>query len=251
MIAGKIILNTRVRDFNDEFEKILGDKKAVVEHFPVIEINGIENNQSLTEIIKGISSYDGIFFTSANAARFFFDELNRAGKKFSGRIYSVGEKTSEKIKEYGFKTYFSPVYYSSGKLVEDIDKNSLRGKKFLFPRGNLASDTLISGLADYANIEEVIVYNNTFPDYNDEEIETIKEKLNREEINCIVFFSPSAIENFIRLTGFSNSTETDIAVIGQTTFNKAIEKGLEPLIIAQKPSSDFLARAIIEFYERN
>jgi uroporphyrinogen-III synthase len=251
LIAGKIILNTRARDFNDEFEKILGDKNAVVIHFPVIEINGIGNNKKLTEIIEQINSYDGIFFTSANGVRFFFDELNRSGKKFSGLIYSVGEKTSEKIKEYGYRPYFSPVCYSSGKLVEDIDKESLRGKRFLFPRGNLASDTLISGLADYTSIEEVIVYNNTYPDYNEEEIEKIREKLNSKEIDCTVFFSPSAVENFIRLTEFSNSSETDIAVIGQTTFRKAVEKGLEPLIIAQKPSSDYLAYAIIEYYEKN
>ncbi len=247
-IEGKHILSTRVAESNDEFESVLIGNGAFVECFPTIKIIPAGNSSKLDTVLNNISNYDGIFFTSANGVKYFWDRAKELNIKYHGKIYVVGEKTNIQLNKYGYLSVFMPQNYSAEAIFNEINKDEITGKKFLFPRGNLSMENLKNRLEKYSQIEEVVVYNTISPVYGTPFIEWIKDVIKAGGIDCITFFSPSSIENFYILLGNINLNNTVIAAIGDTTVNKANEFGLEVKVIPDKATAGNLARAIVEFY---
>lgn len=249
-IEGRHILSTRAAESNDEFESVLISYGAVVECFPAIKITCIENNQALDRELSRVNDFDGIFFTSANGVKHFFERAKTLGVLYNNRIYAVGEKTGLMIKKYGYIPSFIPENFSSDSLIEELKSDEIKNKIFLFPKGNLSPDNIKNKLQDYSTVKEVIVYKTECPEYNKQHTDWIKNIIISGGLDCITFFSPSAVQNFYGILGKIDIKNTDIAVIGKTTMNKTLEYGVEVSIIPDKSTSENLAKAIVEYYEK-
>ncbi len=249
-LNGKKILLTRAQDNESKFENILISLGASVERLPVIEIKPLNSFSELDKRIALIESYDGMFFTSSNAVKYFFERLIQKKKEFSGKIFAVGSKTKASVESYGYKVYFAPQVFSSEELADTIDINEVKGKKFLFPKGNLAGDTLKNRLGKIAEIDEVVVYETVLPDADSNHVNEIKKMLGAGEIDCISFFSPSSIENFLKIFPELKQKEIKIAVIGKTTSKSAAEHGLNVDIIPGDSTAESLAEAITEYFSK-
>lgn len=250
-IRGKKILITRAKGSDNNFENALKSFGASVEFLPVIEIKPVNDYTLLDEKISVIDTYDGMFFTSSNAVKYFFEQLNPSGKKFSGKIFTVGAKTKASVESFGYKVYFAPLVFSSEELADSIDKSEIKGKKYLFPCGNLTGNRLKEKLGSVASIDEVVVYQTVLPEMDNEKVSRIKNKIEKGEINCISFFSPSSIENFLKIFPGFNQKNIKIAVIGNTTLNGIKDFGLKADIIPEKSTSESLAYAIADYFNKS
>lgn len=247
-VEGKHILSTRAMESNDEFESVLIGHGAFVECFPTIKISPIEHNEKLDEILGNINSYDGIFFTSVNGVKHFWNRAKDFNFKYEGKIYSVGSRTGRELTKYGYKPDFTPKIFSSDGLIDELNKDEIKGKKFLLPRGNLSVEKLGKELSKYSNVDEVVVYETICPVYDEEYINWMQEIINSKGFDCITYFSPSSIQNFFSLLGDISLDGADIAVIGNTTYQIAKEKGLNVNILPIEFTSEILAKTIVEFY---
>jgi uroporphyrinogen III methyltransferase/synthase len=250
-IRGKKILITRAKGSDNSFENALKSFGASVEFLPVIEIMPVNDYSLLDEKISIIDNYDGIFFTSSNAVKYFFERLLSSGKKFSGKIFTVGSKTKTSVESFGYKIYFAPLVYSSEELADSIDKSEIKGKKYLFPCGNLTGNTLNEKLGSLASIDEVVVYQTILPETGSKKVNEIKNKIEKGKIDCISFFSPSSVENFLKLFPGFNQKNIKIAVIGNTTLNRIKNFGLKADIIPEKSTSESLAKAIADYFNKS
>jgi uroporphyrinogen III methyltransferase/synthase len=247
----KKILVTKEFSRDDEFDKILRHEGFELIYFPTIKISGIRDFAELDEKLAGVNKYDGIFFTSGNAVKYFFERANALGVEYSGKIYSVGKKTKLKVESYGYKSNTIPEKYSAEGLLESLPIEEIKTKHFLFPRGNLSMEKLKEGLTKYAKLDEVVVYNNALPeDVSEGKIAHIMELMGLKQIMCVVFFSPSAIINLLKLIPGFKQNDIKLAVIGNTTQSKAEELGLKVDIVADRSVLESLAASIIDYFKR-
>lgn len=246
----KKILITRASESNDEFGEMLTEAGFEVRYFPTISIKPVEDYTQVDKKIKKLSSYDGMFFTSANAAKYFIQRCKELNVKIENKIYAVGEKTKELIEGYGYKVHFVPETYSADDLVKSFTGEEVKGKTFLFPRGNLSMKKLKEGLAEFANVDEVEVYINSLPLNGSQiKLKKIEDALKAKEIDCLTFFSPSSITNFMIIFPKFEQKDIKIAVIGNTTKQKAIEYGLVVDILPLDSTSAGLAESIIKYFK--
>jgi uroporphyrinogen-III synthase len=249
-ILGKKILITRAEGSENSFENAINPLGASAEFFPVIEIKPVNDYTLLDRKLSVINTYNGLIFTSSNSVKYFFERLASSGKKFSGKIFTVGSKTKASVESFGYKVYFAPQVFSSEELADSIDKNEIKGKKYLFPCGNLSSIILKEKLGMVASIDEVIVYQTVLPETDREKVREIKNKLEKNEIDCISFYSPSSVENFLKIFPDFKQNNIKIAVIGNTTLNRIKDFGLKADIIPEKSTSESLAKAIADYFNK-
>jgi len=243
-LSGKTILCTRPEIDSAEFISSLRITGANVISFPVIEIVPITDFTELDEKLAKLKEYSGVIFTSSNAANIFFNRILKIKTELNNIIYAVGEKTAETIKGYGYDACFVPEQFTSKELAGLIKENAGHNDRFLFPRGNLSMRAIVDKVE---NVDEVVVYETRRPEQseNKDEIDSI---LKKGEADCIAFFSPSAVTNFMEIFPDFKQNKASIAVIGNTTFKRAEQSGLVSEIKAERSTSEGLSEAIINYY---
>lgn len=171
---------------------------------------------------------DNLIFTSKNAVQSILqhpkcDELK--GKN----IFCVGMKTKDLLEENGFNVIAYTGYAAD--LTEII--SLIYGKEtFTFFSGNLRRDVLPNTLKENGiAFNEIEVY---------ETLLTPK-KIN-EKLDGILFFSPSAVESYLKLNIIK---EEMCFCIGETTAEALEKKKIKNIIIAEKPTvEDVIEKAI-------
>ncbi len=239
----KIILNTRPSGGGDEFESILGKNNFKVVNFPTIEIAPVEDFSETNERLEKINDYDGLIFTSGNAVKIFLGRAAEKGIKINCAIYAVGEKTKALIEKAGYECEAVPVKTDSEGLAAMLTGKNRNGK-YLFPKGKSGMNRIPDSLP---YVDGIIVYETLLP-RNKEGIDEVRNMLNRKEVDCIVFFSPSAVKNFFVFFERFEQRNTAVAVIGETTKKKAESLGLTAGIMPEKYSSEELANEIIKYF---
>ena len=243
-IFGKKILCTRPKEGSEEFRKILESAGAECLIIQMIEILPFENTNELDSKLEKLHQYSGIIFTSANGVKHFFSRADQRGIKPANKIFAVGEKTRSAIENSGFKVTFIPESSDSSSLAKMLKENGGEDSSYLFPKGNLSMKQLVT---DLKNVDEVIVYETHKPMKN-QSLTELESLLNNKEINCIAFFSPSAVTNFTELYPLYKNTGADIAAIGKTTLERINKLGLEAKIVAKKATAENLGEEIINYY---
>lgn len=243
-LSGKKILCTRPKEGAEEFKKIFENSGAELIVVPMIEILPVKDFTELDSKLDKLDQYSGIIFTSANGVRHFFNRVKQRGLKPANKIFAVGEKTGAAVESLGYSVNFIPESYDSTSLAKLMRENEGEDSSYLFPSGNLSMKRLVSELK---NVDEVIVYETHKPLKNKALIE-LENSLRNKEINCIAFFSPSAVTNFTELYPLYQSTDADFAAIGMTTVERIKHLGLEAKIVAKKATAESLGEEIINYY---
>lgn len=257
-LKGKTILVTRSKEQAEEFVRLIENYGASPILFPTIEIQPPDSWQEFDDIIKIINQFDGIIFTSLNAVEKFFlrfKELNSDTLILKNiPIYTVGSKTKSEIENHNLKCELLPEIFTSESLAKAINKKDIVGKKFLFPRGNISKDTIISNLTEAgAQVVSLVVYKTSKP--NHENIFMIEEKLLKKEIDVITFTSPSTVHNFFEILNkkFKNIIKelAAIAVIGPTTASTLRSYSIDPDIIPQISTIEDMLKSIEFFFNQS
>ena len=200
-LLGKTILVTRTKEQAGEFIKLLEQLGASVVLFPTIQIVPPQSWEECDKAIANIKNYDAIVLTSLNAADNFFKRVclanNGTARLIAEKtVYAVGDKTRATVEKFNIPVAAMPAVYDAKHLAITLARSDVKGKRFLFPKGNLASNVVTFALLEHgAIVDEVIVYETIQPSTTD--AEAVKQKLQANQIDAVTFFSPSSVSNFL------------------------------------------------------
>lgn len=235
-----------VREF-DRFSSLLSKNGFEVVNFPVIQTLPITEFGELNEKIDNLKSYDGLFFTSPKAAEVFLQNFANKENNFRGKVYVLGNRAKLLFADKNFEIVFRADANTAEEFVNSFDENEFAGKKLLFLRGDKSLRVVPELLKDQATVDEVVVYR-TIETAIDETLKNeIGEKFSKNEIDWIVFFSPSGIESFVKTFGGFPIDNIKIAAIGLTTAGKAVENNLKVEFVSSKANTADFAFELIDY----
>lgn len=196
--------------------------------FSVIEANFIKTENSDFDL-KGIK--DNLIFTSQNAAQSVLLHPKSEDLK-TKNVFCVGIKTKALLEENGFNV---DVYVDYASDLAEIITLIYSNESFTFFSGNLRKETLPKALkAAKVNFNEIQVYETTL---TPQKIKT--------PVDGILFFSPSAVESYLK----ENKIKNEICFcIGETTAS-SLEKITRNIIVADQPSVENVIEDVIEEYK--
>lgn len=239
-----------IRKF-DEFSRILTEKKCEVINLPLIETKSIDNLSEFESKLANIKTYDGIFITSANAAKIFLAKLIEKNINYRGKIYILGRRSYEILKDENLSLVFHETANSAQEMLESISIEELQDKKFLYIRGEKSLRVVPDFLAQKATVDETAIYKTEKIVIDFSEVKNLREKFDKKEIACTCFFSPSAVENFIEQFSGEILHQTTIAVIGPTTANYFKGQGLKADFVSARSIVKDFAVELVKYLKKN
>ena len=131
---------------------------------------------------------------------------------------------------------------SGGALAAEM-AGVLAGKRVLVPRSNHASEEFLAALRSAgATVTAVAAYHTAMPESLDA---AVLETIRRGDADAVVFFSPSAFQNFVGVLGSEAlrglCVRVAFAAIGPTTAAAIREAGVPVTVEAADASADSLA----------
>jgi uroporphyrinogen-III synthase len=196
--------------------------------FTVTEANFIKTENSDFDL-NGIK--DNLIFTSQNAAQSVLLHPKSEDLK-PKNVFCVGIKTKALLEENGFNV---DVYVDYASDLAEIITLIFSNESFTFFSGNLRKETLPKALkVAKINFNEIHVYETTL---TPQKIKT--------SVDGILFFSPSAVESYLK----DNKIKNEICFcIGETTAS-SLEKITRNIIVADQPSFENVIEDIIEEFK--
>lgn len=198
-LAGRRIVVTRPRDQAADWRRHLEDLGADVVELPLIQVTKHYDKNTLVEVFAEIGHYEWIVFTSANGARFFFEEFLKGFEDIRAlgvvRIACVGEATADVIRSFHLRVDLQPKKANAEELAQAmIDRESIDSAKVLVVTGNLNRDTLFDRLHEArAIVDRLPLYRTEETDLS---ADPIAGDFREKGADAILFASPSAAQSF-------------------------------------------------------
>lgn len=175
-------------------------ERAEIIHCPVIKI--IERSLEQKDILEAfsrISAYTHVLLTSRIAAELFFRFLKGPVKtgsqgKMTAVIIAIGQGTSEKIQEEGFKASYTASEETSEGIIELLKALNLTDAYLFWPHSQLSRSIIPDFLQKQMIPFCAVPLYTTVPNNCGEEL---RAKL--LDVNEIVFTSPSTVDAFLSL----------------------------------------------------
>ena len=213
---------------------ILSQNGAKVYHFPMI-------STSIININVDTKSYTCLIFTSKNGVKYFLKNNKKIEDK---KIITIGNKTAQELKKYGFKADYICSRNYSNEMSNELKKNNvLLDQKSLLVQGNLSDNSLYDELKKFSSIEKLIVYKTNHNKTKDPKLDDL---LNEEPY--IIFTSPSCFDSFNNLY---ETRKSKLISIGKTTTSYIESKGFETTTTAKMQTYEGISQAIIDFFKKN
>lgn len=177
-----------------------------------------------------------LIFTSQNAVQSILKHpryINLIPMLREKNVFSIGMKTKEALLENGFNVVAYTGYASD---LAEIISLIYHQESFTFFSGNLRRDNLPKTMTEKGIIfNEIEVY----------ETELTSKKI-KDDLDGILFFSPSAVESYLKLNTLKEET---CFCIGETTAEALETKKINTIIIAENPSVENVIAEVIEYYK--
>ena len=204
-------------------------KQALVNaNFNVIEVDFIHTK---SQAFKLNEINDNLIFTSQNAVQSFLLDPKSEDLK-TKNVFCVGLKTKILLSESGFNVIAYTGYAAD---LAEIITLIYANESYTFFSGNLRRETLPEALKEAkVKFNEIQVYETTL---TPQKIET--------SVDAIMFFSPSAIESYLKENKIKNET---CFCIGTTT-SSALEGITKNIVIADQPTIEDVIEEVIAEYK--
>ena len=253
-LFGKGILVTRAADQAGEFSRLLTARGAQIFECPTIKLVPPPSLVELDAAIADLAAFDWLILTSGNAVRHFFDRLAVLGRDAralaSCRVCAVGPKTAAAIREHGIVPDLVPADYKAEGVVAEFTKQTMAGKRVLFPRADKAREVIPPALTSMgAEVVAPVAYCNVLPDeVPAEALQALEER----RIHCVTFTSSSTVENLAAMLGENRLLRllggVAVAAIGPITAKTCRDLGLAVTIEPEKYTLDAMTAEIVEYY---
>jgi uroporphyrinogen III methyltransferase/synthase len=248
---------TRAPEQAGELIRELERLGAEVLILPTVSFAPPSDWQPVDSALRAIGEFDWILLTSQNAARFLAQRLReleldaKIVETAKPSIAAVGLATAQAAAQAGFRVDYTAQARSGEGLARELQA-SLRNRSVLLSRSDRADDRLPNLLREIgAQVTEVVAYRTAVPESLDA---GIVDRVQRGEVDAIVFASPSAYRNLSDAMGAKRlaelSSRVDFAAIGPTTARALREAAARVAIEANESSAAGLADAIAKHYQR-
>ncbi len=149
-LSGVRVIVTRAKEQSAELIDMLEAAGAEVVAVPVIQTVPPEDKSGIDRAVASLSSYDYAVFTSVNSIKFLLlrmDEMGKGPEDLKGlRIVAVGPKTAAALGKNGLKADIIADESRAEGIVLALSGEDIRGKKFLYPRAEVAREVLPEAL---------------------------------------------------------------------------------------------------------
>ena len=162
-------------------------------HQPIIDIQPVDDDESVREVLTAKNDFDWILFTSRHAVKYFFQAMVNQEIDIrwiaNSKIISIGSATTRELRRYGFISDVESEKESSSGIINLFIERGFSGRKILIPRSALASESLPKTIKNLGyQVTTLTVYRNIMPENY--------QKTDLKDIDLIVFSSPSCVKNF-------------------------------------------------------
>lgn len=227
-LRGKRILVTRGEGQGEEFSAVIRKRGGIPVVFPTVRMVPPDDSGPLDDAVASLGEFDWILFTSANAARFFFEHAERRGvRKIPDgvRIASVGPGTTRELARHGSPVHLMAERHTAEGLVEALADAGFAGKRFLLPRAEEGREVISGEIRRRGGtVDMVTAYRNCVPPRD----EKVAGEIGESPPDVCTFASPSAFRNFFLLLGEERAasvlSRSRIAVIGEVTARAVLER---------------------------
>ncbi|HTP64350.1 MAG TPA: uroporphyrinogen-III C-methyltransferase, partial [Geobacteraceae bacterium] len=254
-LSGRSILVTRSAEQAGEFSEMLADLGARMYECPTIRLVPPDDYAELDRAINSLSSFDWLIFTSANAVKFFFERLGELGcdSRVIGpcRVCAVGPRTATALLPHGVRADLVPEDYKAEGVIAEFKAMDVKGRRFLFPKGDKAGDVIPAGLTSLGGeVVAPVAYYNVIPDYTPSQVAAALEE---KKIDCATFTSSSTVENLSVMLGENNLLRlldgVTVAAIGPVTARTCRDLGLDVAIEPKEYTLAALTEEIVKYFQ--
>ncbi|MDP1877154.1 MAG: bifunctional uroporphyrinogen-III C-methyltransferase/uroporphyrinogen-III synthase [Actinomycetota bacterium] len=250
-LFGWRILIPRTQDHADSSVGLLRGHGAVPIEVPTISVEPPRTPQQIDRAVHGLVSgrYEWIGFTSVNAVRAIREKLQEYGldaRSFAGlKVAAVGEPTSAALIEFGVRPDIMPVGEQTTTALLDewpaYDTLTDPINRVFLPRADIATDTLVAGLAELGwEVEDVTAYRTVRAAPPPAET---REAIKTGGFDAVLFTSSSTVRNLVGIAGKPHHS-TVVACIGPQTAKAAEEHGLRVDVLAETSTVAGLVEAL-------
>lgn len=250
-LFGWRVLIPRTQDHAGSIVGLLRTHGAVPIEVPTISVEPPRTPQQIDRAVHGLVSgrYEWIGFTSVNAVRAIREKLQEYGldaRSFAGlKVAAVGQPTVDALIEFGVRPDITPVdeQTTSALLEEWPAYDSLTDpiNRVFLPRADIATDTLVAGLAELGwEVEDVTAYRTVRAAPPPAET---REAIKTGGFDAVLFTSSSTVRNLVGIAGKPHHS-TVVACIGPQTAKAAEEHGLRVDVLAETSTVIGLVEAL-------
>ena len=255
-LFGRRVLVTRSREQSAEMVDLLEAHGAEAIEAPLINIVPPDDYGPLDKACENAGAFDWIVFTSANGASAFMDRLLVGPRDVralaDAKLCAVGPGTAARLTRFGIKVDLVPEDHAAEGVVNALKATgSIKGARVLFPKADIARDTLPEDLrAAGAEVTEVVAYR-TVTAESDAHLGIYRQLLDRQ-IDAVTFSSASAVRAFVSIYGEDQAVDllshTTVATIGPVTADAALRYGITPQITPPVSTVAALVDALVTHF---
>ena len=243
-LFGKRVVVTRAREQASELSEKFRALGADVIELPTIQILPPKNRALLRSAVAKASQFDWLVFTSVNGVDAFFSLVRDVRDLGNAKIAVIGPATAERVRQRGLRIALQPKEFVAEELVRAFKRRSVRAKRILLARADIARPALAAGLRKLgAKVTEVVAYRTV----KSKDVGALK-RLSVEGADWVTFTSSSTVENFCRAVNVKQLLKKypriRFASIGPITSRTARQHGLRISAEAKRYTIEGLVRTI-------
>jgi uroporphyrinogen-III synthase len=253
-LKGAVVIITRPQSQSEETATVVERHGGIPVIMPLIEIADPHDWYPADYSIVNLKGYDGVIFTSQNAVERFLGRIGTVNALAhqilaSRRVYAVGSKTRACLETAQIPVTLTPERSSAADLVTALLRNPVAGKRFLFPKGNIAKEEIPEMLrASDAVVDEVEVYRTVTAEGSS--LAPLAKAVSNGEVDSVVFFSPSALVSFAGAIDAGVAAQTVIACIGPATTRAAESAGYRNIVTSDDATAESMVESLVRYFKR-
>ncbi len=247
-LQGAHVLVTRPAHQAETLCQVIERHGGIPVRFPTIEIVGLENQISATNLTEKLSKFRWLIFTSANAVNFALKANDGKIREFSETgIAAIGKATAKALESVGMKVGLLPdIGFDSEALLAMPQMQYVKGQSILIIRGQGGREELASGLRNRgATVEYLDVYKRIMPQ---QETSQVSRLLENNELAAVVVTSGEALVNLITMLGINfqyRLKAVQLVVISDRIRRLAENIGFLRIAVTENPSDQAIFNTMI------
>ncbi|MGG7143495.1 uroporphyrinogen-III C-methyltransferase [Clostridium nigeriense] len=241
-LFGLNICVTRSREQSSNLKKRLRELGSEVTEINSIKIEPRKDN--LNEVKDKLSDYDHIILSSVNGVNMFFDyiiENNIDLRSIKAKFSVVGKATRKALENRGIQAFAMGREFVGEGLFKALEPHLRSEEKVLIPCSSSSREYLKNEIEKLGLVvDRIHTYNTVCGE--------VKNERAFEEVDFILFTSPSTVNNMISLFGKDKIKEKYNIAIGPQTFKALKENSIEAHMCKIHSEDGFLEE-IVEIYK--
>lgn len=235
-LFGKKVVVTRARAQASKVVEMLEALGADVLEAPAIRTEALPLTEEGKAMLKKLSSYKVVTFTSAQGVEYFFKALGEVELDVralgQAKICAIGVATAKALLDRGIRADYIPADYQAEAVVSTLTPVLTAEDKVLLIQPKVARSVITEGLGEAHIAVDVLRLYETLQETRG--AENLKEALASGKVDYITFTSSSTVTNTLKLLGEEGKAlveKAKVVCIGPITAATCVEKGITPALI--------------------